>query len=98
MAHANISSAIVLDLNSLAALVAATNASSLSAVSGTSSSVASASGIVSHGGPKGQGGRWNIGINGYGTSGFTVQGSSLQALLAATNGGQLVVANGATIS
>ncbi len=93
-----INSAIVLDSTSLETLVAATNASSLSAISGIPLSVASKSGIVSYGGATGQGGQWNIGVNACGTSGFSVSGSSLQALLAATNGGQLVVANGATIS
>ncbi len=43
------------------------------------------------------GGRWNIGVTSCGISDFSVPGSSLQALLAATNGGQLVVANGAVI-
>ncbi len=96
--NGSITGAIVLDSTSLTVLVAATNASNLSAISGTPSSVASKSGIVSHGGPTGQGGTWNIGVNACGTSGFSVPGSSLQALIAATNGGQLVVANGATIS
>ncbi len=94
--NSNIRSAIVIDPNSLTALVNATTASNLSEIG--SSGVASKSGIVSHGGPTGQGGTWNIGVNACGTSGFSVPGSSLQALIAATNGGQLVVGNGATIS
>ncbi len=96
--NGSITSAIVIDPTSLTALVAAMNtATGLSAI-GTSR-MQSKSGIVNAGGPTGQGGKWNIGVNACGISGgLTVRGSSLQYLLAATNGGQLVVANGATIS
>ncbi len=104
----SITSAIVMDTTSLAALVAATAAATLQSTLTPTGSVynptgpvepkASASGILSYGSPNGNGSQWNIGINACGTSGFSVPGSSLQALIAATNGGKLVVANGATIS
>ncbi len=100
--NGSITSAIVMDTKSLTALVAGTTIAGHSGFSaaGTSGtpSIASASGIVNAGGPTGQGGQWNIGVNACGSSSFSVLGSSLHALIAATNGGQLVVANGATIS
>ncbi len=55
VASTNISSALVLDLNSLAALVAATNAATKTR---QVPSIASASGIVSEGNSTGTGGQW----------------------------------------
>ncbi len=101
VAHADISNAIVIDPMSLAALVAATKAATgltpAGVVSHLGGPTPSASGIVSYVSPASTSARWNIGVTSCGLGAFVVQGSSLQALLAATNGGQLVVANGATI-
>ncbi len=57
--------------------------------------IPSASGILNS-----SSGQWNIGVTSCGISGtaFTVPGADLQALIAATNGGQLVVFSGGPIT
>ena len=92
----DINSAIVMDPPALAALVAATARSNLSTVGATE---ASALGITNF---QTNAGQWNIGVTSCGLPGFSVPGAHIQALLAATGGGQLVIAgtstNGVTFS